>query len=123
MPDGDRAEGGAAIHGAEAVAIRPDGTLVPFLAYPTPLYDATARSSARSTCWSISAERKAVEHSARMLAAIVESSDDAIASKDLNGIITSWNQGAERLFGYSAEEAIGQTGHDADSGRADRRRA
>src|SRR4029077_6174994 len=44
----------------------------------------------------------------RSLASIVETSDDAIVSKNLDGIVTSWNKAAERVFGYSAREAIGQ---------------
>jgi PAS domain S-box-containing protein len=52
--------------------------------------------------------RRRAETTRRLLAAIVESSDDAIVSKDVNGIVTTWNKGAERIFGYSAEEMIGK---------------
>ena len=60
-------------------------------------------------CFQDITERKRSEEAAQRLAAIVESSDDVIVSTDLANIITSWNNGAERIFGYSAEEVIGKS--------------
>jgi PAS domain S-box-containing protein len=53
-------------------------------------------------------ERRHADQTAQRLAAIVENSDDAILTKDLDGVITSWNRGAERVLGYTAEEVVGR---------------
>jgi PAS domain S-box-containing protein len=97
-----------AIRGLDAVAERPDGTCTPFLAYPTPIFDAEGNLIGAVNMLVDLTERLVTEDAAQRFAAIVESSDDAILAKDLNGTIINWNNGAERLFGYTADEAIGQ---------------
>jgi PAS domain S-box-containing protein len=96
------------VRGVEAIVERPDGTRIPFLPFPTPLHDASGKLIAAVNMLIDITERKRAEAVAQRLALIVESSDDAIISKDLNSIITSWNKGAERLFGYMADEVIGK---------------
>jgi PAS domain S-box-containing protein len=76
----------------------------------TALNMAVERSLTLEESLEVEIERcRRAEHDASRLVAVVESSADAIVTKDLNGIITSWNRGAERLFGFSAEEAIGKS--------------
>jgi PAS domain S-box-containing protein len=99
---------GRQVRGLEAIAERPDGTRVRFLPYPTPLRDASGRLvGAINLLMDITERHEASMESAR-LASIVASSDDAIISKTLDGHITSWNASATRIFGYHANEMIGQ---------------
>ncbi len=97
---------GCAARGAEAIAERPDGSRVPFLAYPTPLRDDEGRLVGAVNMLVDITGQKRHEEAAQHYAAIVESSDDAILSIDVNGFITSWNSGAQRLYGYASEEAL-----------------
>jgi PAS domain S-box-containing protein len=92
----------------EAIAERPDGTRIPFMAFPSLLRDAAGEVIGALNMFVDISERKRHEELAQRLASIVESSDDAIMGKTLEGIITSWNKSAERLFGYGAEEVIGK---------------
>jgi PAS domain S-box-containing protein len=99
---------GRPVRGFEAIAERPDGTRVRFFPYPTPLRDASGELTSAIKVLVESTERYQADLESTRLAAIVASSDDAIISKTLDGRITSWNAGATRIFGYQADEMIGQ---------------
>src|SRR6202035_1394475 len=74
----------------------------------SPVIDDSGRVIGASKIVRDISERTRNDESRFRLAAIVDTADDAIISKSLNGIVRTWNTGAQRMFGYSAEEMIGQ---------------
>ncbi|MEP6611713.1 MAG: PAS domain S-box protein [Mucilaginibacter sp.] len=100
---------GVPIEGEEILIERPDGTRLNVLPYPVPAFnDAGEIVGAVNTLIDVT-EQRSGEAKQAMLAAIIESSEDAIVSKTLDGIITTWNKSAAKMFGHTEGEAVGKS--------------
>ena len=104
-----RVRGGEGVTHFETVRIRKDGQRIDVSLTVSPIVTTDGRIIGASKIARDITERRRLERDARHFAAIVESSDDAIVSKDLNGIVTVVEPAAERMFGYTAPEMVGQS--------------
>jgi PAS domain S-box-containing protein len=102
-------EAGQHVEKLETIRIRKDETVFPVSLSLAPIHDADGAIIGVSTIAHDLTEQKEALASAQRMAAIVEYSDDAIIARTLDGIITSWNAAAERMFGYSSQEMVGKS--------------
>ena len=100
---------GERIEHFESVRIRKGGERFPISVTISPVKDVSGTVIGASKIARDISERRRADESRFRLAAIVDSADDAIMSKDLNGIVTSWNKGAQRLFKYETDEIVGRS--------------
>ena len=100
---------GKEYNGVEVVIERPDGTRRTGLAHVSPFFDDAGILEGAINIVVDITDRKEAERASAFLGAIVESSDDAIVSKSLDGVVQSWNVGAERIFGYRADQVVGRS--------------
>lgn len=100
---------GRAVRDQEIIVEKMNGERRVVMPYPQPVFDKAGKVIGAINILVDITEKKESEKNIAWLSALIQSTDDAVISKTLNGIITSWNPAAQRLFGYSAEEMIGQS--------------